>query len=232
MLSKWVYLYKVASLALSYPEREKWMMLDQLLSRAEDHLDGELLRQVAGFREYFLGAKHRREEIQSEYLRIFDTGKLVSPYETEYLTEKIARKPFELADIAGFYQAFGFDLNEDACGREPVDHIAVELEFMALMRFKEDFAAKRNQEENETIARDAGVKFLNSHLAPWGLFLCRQIDGICCDEFYKRAGELCASVLRLDCQRLGLDTECFVRDIDVRPDDLAGGDDLACGPML
>lgn len=233
MLSRWVYLYKVASLALAYPEREKWMMLEQLLSRAEEHLDGDMLGQVAGFREYLGRVRHKRDEIESEYLRVFDTGRLVSPYETEYLTEKTARKPFELADIAGFYQAFGFDLNEEIDNKEPVDHIAVELEFMALMRFKEDYAAKRSQKEKEAVTRDAGLKFLDSHLAPWGLIFCRRLGRIACDEFYKRIGELCASVLSLDCRRLGLDTECFQKDMDdERPCDATGGDGLACGPML
>lgn len=232
MLSKWVFLYKVASLAFSYPARGKWMMLEQLLSHAEDHLDGEMLRQVRRFEDCFVQTKQRREEIESEHLRVFDTGSLVSPYETEYLTEKIARKPAELADIAGFYHAFGFDLNEEIDNKEPADHIAVELEFMALLRFKEDYAAKRNQEENEMIVRDAGIKFLNAHLAPWGLFFCRRLEEIACDEFYKRSAEFCSSVLRRDCDRLGLATERFDKGTDMRPPDFTGGDELACGPML
>ena len=35
-----------------------------------------------------------------DYLSIFDLGREISSYETEYISEKLSRKPFELADIA------------------------------------------------------------------------------------------------------------------------------------
>jgi len=51
---------------------------------------------------------------EGEYWRLFGPGGVVSPYETEYDPLVAARKGHELADLMGFYTAFGFKLREPA----------------------------------------------------------------------------------------------------------------------
>ncbi|MCL5236513.1 MAG: molecular chaperone TorD family protein [Nitrospirae bacterium] len=231
MPAQLILLYKIVSLGLAYPEGKNWLLIDDLLA-AVAPFDGVTGEQFRSFRAFFAQNKHRLNEMESEYLRIFDIGGIISPYETEYLREKLSRKPFELADISGFYNAFGFDLSDDGSSREPADHIAVELEFMAIMELKEVYAMKTRREENRMIVRDARVDFLRAHLARWGFYYCRQIRELECDEFYKRLGGLLEAVLQLECDRYGLDAEFFKTAAGRRPPGGAGDDGFVCGPML
>jgi TorA maturation chaperone TorD len=84
--------------------------------------------------------------LQSEYLKIFGNivGTQCPPYETQYHGAHIFMQAQELADIAGFYRAWGLDLSEQA--KERVDHIWVELEFMSYLAFKEAYAAQKGDE--------------------------------------------------------------------------------------
>ncbi len=230
MPAQLILLYKIVSLGLAYPEGKNWLLIDDLLA-AVAPFDGVTGEQFRSFRAFFAQNKHRLNEMESEYLSIFDIGGIISPYETEYLREKLSRKPFELADIAGFYHAFGFDLS-DGGGREPVDHIAVELEFMAIMKLKEEYAMKTRQEENRMIVRDASADFLRVHLARWGFNYCRRIRELECDEFYKRLGGLLESLLQLECARYGLDAEFLEKETGRRPSEGVDSDDFACGLML
>lgn len=209
-----IYLYKILSLGFSYPEEKNWIMLEKMLSESERLLDGEILAKLKDFKNYLINNRDRIDNIKSEYLNIFDIGRKISPYETEYLTEKISRKPFELADISGFYSAFGFSINEDMTNKESADHISVELEFMAIIALKEEYARKAKQKDNENIVHDAGRKFLNDHLARWGFYYCRQIQELERGSFYKKLGSILESVLSIECDRYGLDASSFKKKID------------------
>ncbi len=57
------------------------------------------------------------------------------PYETEYTTPDALYKAHQLADIAGFYRAFGLEMSTE--NRERPDHLAAELEFMHFLALKE-----------------------------------------------------------------------------------------------
>jgi nitrate reductase assembly molybdenum cofactor insertion protein NarJ len=52
-------------------------------------------------------------------------------------------KATELSDIAGFYRAFGFEMNQEG-DRDMVDHISVELEFYSLLMMKYLYLNKAN----------------------------------------------------------------------------------------
>ena len=101
----------------------------------------------------------------SRYIDLFDRGAPVnSLYETEYGLRRSQLKTSELADIAGFYEAFGFKLSDEEGSREMCDHIAVECEFYALLAAKEQYQKEAGDSEGEAIIRDARRKFLQDHL--------------------------------------------------------------------
>ena len=106
--------------------------------------------------------------LQSEHRRTFGlTGSQC--YETEFGLPHEFRQSQELADIAGFYQAFGFKVG--GAVRERPDHLAVELEFMYVLALKEAYAVVNGLHEQVEICHDAQGKFLRDHLGRWiGLF--------------------------------------------------------------
>ncbi|MCP4203760.1 MAG: molecular chaperone TorD family protein, partial [bacterium] len=82
-----------------------------------------------------------RQALVTEHQNVFGLllGKTAPPNETEYCHSRDSfYRAGELADIAGFYRAFG--LERDAVRRERADHLSLELEFMAHLIAKEILA--------------------------------------------------------------------------------------------
>src|SRR3989304_1728199 len=104
------------------------------------------------------------EALQAEHRHTFGTsGSLV--YETECGLPNEFQQSQELADIAGFYSAFGLVLG--GAVRERPDHIAVELEFMHVLALKEALALERGLAVQAEICVEAQRAFLRAPLAGW-----------------------------------------------------------------
>lgn len=117
--------------------------------------------------------KMNLESLQAQHRDVFGlTGSLL--YETELGLPHEFRQSQELADIAGFYQAFGF--RSGAVVRERPDHLATELEFMYLLTLKEAYAEQHSLYEMAEICVDAQRKFLQDHLARWIRQFCRSLE--------------------------------------------------------
>lgn len=86
------------------------------------------------------------------------------PYETEYGRRHVFAQAQELADIAAFYAAFGL---RPTPREERPDHLAVELEFAAVLALKTALAAARAEDDQLTVATEAARRFLADHLARW-----------------------------------------------------------------
>ncbi len=128
----------------------------------------------------------------------------VCAYETEYSGSAPFQQAQELADIAGFYLAFGLHLSE-ATGDRP-DHVACELEFLEFLSLKEAYAREAPDEEMLQATRAVTRKFMREHLGrfgrAFGSSLARQ------DELglHGRLGEALVAFLEFEC-----------RELDVRP---------------
>ncbi|MBI4197299.1 MAG: molecular chaperone TorD family protein, partial [Deltaproteobacteria bacterium] len=87
------------------------------------------------------------EEFRSEQARLFSLTVAggISPYETEYGDQEVFAKTQSLADIAGFYRAFGFEVAPEAHQR--IDFIGAELEWMSWIVLKEEHARKKGRTE-------------------------------------------------------------------------------------
>lgn len=123
----------------------------------EEEIEATLERVTAG------GA----DELERSYQKCFTLtySPDVPAYEVAYVSSEVFRQTQELADIAGFYRAFGAELGGGK--RERVDHIAVELAFMQLLCLKEAFAAEHKDAEHLRVCREAQRSFLRDHLLCW-----------------------------------------------------------------
>ena len=151
------------------------------------------------------------ESLQAEHRDIFGlTGSLL--YETELGLPHEFRQSQELADIAGFYQAFGF--RSGAAVRERPDHLATELEFMYILALKEAYGEQHSIFEMVEICVDAQQKFLQDHLARWIEQFCRSLERSTGERLgetglqspYLKLSRLLEAFVSAETVRLGVDT--------------------------
>jgi nitrate reductase assembly molybdenum cofactor insertion protein NarJ len=199
-------MYAFLSQAFLYP-RENWL--------ADRHSPKALLEaQGLQIGSTFLeGYSHiTLEDLQAEHRRVF--GLVGSQcYETEFGLPHEFRQSQELADLAGFYQAFGFRMGGKV--RERPDHIAVELEFMYLLCLKEAYARAHGSIEQAEITRKAQAAFLKDHLGTWidafaaSLLIASDKTGTKDVELspYHLLARLAADFVRSDSERLGVTIE-------------------------
>jgi TorA maturation chaperone TorD len=151
------------------------------------------------------------------FVRVFGLviSKQCPAYETEYLPWKDStHRAQKLADIAGFYRAFG--LTPDSASPERPDHIALELEYVAFLLQKQlalelepdavQSADAPPRSERAGVCRDALAAFVADHIAWWvptfGRCVLRQVERSlpqCTDDADRDALTLLAGVARVLC---------------------------------
>lgn len=186
-------LFRLTAAALSCPRLETVAMVSGLGAQLapEDPEELELVR--------WLGAEACLE-LEGTYHALFSGEVPVSPYETEYGLNRTTRKALELADIAGFYRAFGMKLSRP----DMVDHLAIELDFLALLIFKSLYARHKGWGERAEIAETAYREFLESHAGRWVEAFAERLETLAPGGFYSRAARLAQRVITREVARLGL----------------------------
>jgi TorA maturation chaperone TorD len=104
----------------------------------------------------------------AEYNRLFE-GNVACPINESGFIRR--DKGAILADISGFYTAFGFKLSEDAS--EKVDHLTAELEFMAMLLVK--LVQAPDKEDASRTTHDALGSFSFDHLGEWLPTFCERL---------------------------------------------------------
>lgn len=174
--------------------------------------------------------KELLDDLRSEYIDRFDRGKEVcSLYETEYGRERAMVKGNELGDIAGFYKAFGLETGGDGVQAEMIDHVAVELEFYALLLMKATALIEAGDEEGVEIVLDARRKFLKDHLARF-IGAIGERNGVKASQFYSKVFDFCNDLVMEECEKLGVEVEKvqWLYSQAERPDELSCGAAGAC----
>lgn len=165
------------------------------------------LRRADAYRGHSRGFLHPKEPgLQDEYRRLFGHALSpdCSPYESYYGTGHVFQQSQTLADISGFYKAFG--LEPSAAGHERADHVAMELEFMAVLAAKEAHALARELPEQAMVCRDAQRKFLEDHLGRWADSFAGRLKNKS-SGFYARLAQDLAGFIDKECALLGAKPE-------------------------
>jgi DMSO reductase family type II enzyme chaperone len=140
-------------------------------------------------------------DLQTAYHHTFGiAGSLC--YETEYGLPHEYRQSQEMADIAGFYRAFGFQMGGQR--RERPDHIAVELEFMHILALKEAYALETGIPEHVEICVAAQGKFLQDHLGRWVNLFAQSVALNASGSVYEMVSQFTADFVCADAARLGV----------------------------
>jgi len=161
--------FRLLALAFGYPDATT-------RGRIASGFSNVLAAQTHRFRRGSWGKKFRsaaaawetadRAALENEHVRLFLGAGLCALRETAYGDgRRIAGRSYELADIAGFYRAFGWKLS--ASHPHLPDHLAAELEFTSVLLVKEAYALAEASAEHLEITRDATKAFLESHLGRW-----------------------------------------------------------------
>ncbi len=106
------------------------------------------------------------ETLRQDYQRLFLGSGPVSLHETAYGDgRRIAGRTAELADISGFYLAFGFGIAEG--DPDLPDHLCAELEFVSALLVKLAYAGRNGWSPARQVVRRALRSVLEHHLGRW-----------------------------------------------------------------
>ncbi len=181
-------LYGFLAAALADPHTRTWRLVLQpknqdLARESADYLRDEMAVQASALGPGELPLEHLDLrpllhdlgrpiwEIGADYDRIFGllTCRECPPYETEYHpTSEAFFRAQQLADVAGFYRAFG--VKPARATPERPDHISLELEFMAFVLLKKRLALGSQDPERwerVDVCDDVQRRFFEEHLAWW-----------------------------------------------------------------
>lgn len=152
---------------------------------------------------------------RAEYAAAFGhtVAKECPPYETCYGSSHVFMQTHELADIAGFYRAWGLEISDGA--KERPDHISVELEFMSYLAFKEAHAAGKGEPEKAALCRKVQAQFLAEHLGRWIPAFSGLLENTA-PGAYAALARMVRRMVAWDCERLGA-KPVELRSVDLRP---------------
>lgn len=200
--------YQLAAYGFMYPDKNWLSAITSFLAARKENENAtpEFERSISNALDQSLEA-HALAGLGEEYDRLFGIGEtiLIPMYETEYAMDTIFAKTKELADLHGFYNAFGVELGKDSQGERP-DHVSIELDFMATLMIKEAYAKNEAWEDKANVSFEARKKFLKDHIGRWGPTFCTVVKHKTEVEFYKVLAGSTMDLINKD-----------LRDLNVRP---------------
>jgi len=194
--------YRLLGGAWAYPTGARLEHLARLAGELSAAPPGPALRDpLAAFAAAVLGADPAA--LGDEYVFLFDRQVRCSPYEGAYGDGPgLAGKSAALADVAGFYAAFGVGPADARPDME--DHIGAELEFMSVLALKEAWALGEDDAEGVEVVRGAQVSFLRDHLGRWAETFADEVVAATPVSYYTSAARLLKTWISVDGDGLGV----------------------------
>jgi TorA maturation chaperone TorD len=171
------------------------------------------------------------EALDTAYWRLFGHTARgpICTCETEYGPDNGFHQPQQLANICGYFLAFGL-----RCGARSdlrADHISSECEFMDFLNRKEallasDVAREPQAEETLEVTRQAARTFLRDHLGRFGRALGTRVASEDESGYFSALGHVLLAFLETECIRAGVAAGPV--DLVVRPEE-TDETPMACG---
>lgn len=183
-----------------------------LLEGALEALDGITLEKLAADHRWFFGGHVISHDCPN--------------CESFYGTEGIFQLTSELADIGGFYRAFGLETSREL--NERPDHIGTELEFMHFLTYKEAYAIENEGEEKRNICVNAQMKFLKDHLGRWVGCFSDLVEKKASEGIYPRLAKFLKHFISLEMRQMDVEadeaSELNLQILDAKKEE----DDFTC----
>lgn len=172
---------------------------------------GELGADALDLRPLVAALSHPLDDLRADYDRIVGLviPKECPPYETEYHPPaQTFLRSQQMADIAGFYRAFGVEPGGGT--NERPDHLALELEFVALLLTKKrllaDAAATDASASDQLDVCDQALRdFVRDHLAWWAPAFAAGLRRKADHGLYHALASVLAGLIPLERQLLHID---------------------------
>jgi TorA maturation chaperone TorD len=158
-------LLRLLALSFGYPTAERFEALRTCLQTCLAFRERVPKRIAEPLSEFAAAIQsYDQSGYESEYLKVFThvCAADCNPCETAYVAKHIFQVSQRMAALAGFYRAFGLETS----GERP-DHIAVELEFLAFLCYRESLERMEGSLQNAQIMHQAQRRFLEQHLGKW-----------------------------------------------------------------
>jgi TorA maturation chaperone TorD len=211
--------YRFAALALADPQTGGWQELSDPETRAIVMRAAALLRDedLAVARPLALGEQPLAEldpttlfsrlppscaELNTAYDHNFGllSGSKCPPYETEYVPSKFTfQRSNLLADVAGYYGAFG--LQSSTRAPERPDHLVLELEYLAQLIGLQSAALHMNTTaaaNQADVCLEAQGRFLQEHIVWWVPAFCTLLARQDPDGYYAATATFVAALVAAD----------------------------------
>lgn len=171
------------------------------------------------------------EALAASYWRLFGhtTRGPICACETEYGPDNGFHQPQQLADISGYYLAFG--LQPAAASDARADHIACECEFMDFLHRKEALVLSHGARwshgpETLDVTERAARTFLRDHLGRFGRAFAARVASQDGHGYFGALGFMLLAFVDAECARVGV--EAGPVELAERPDSM-GETPTACG---
>jgi TorA maturation chaperone TorD len=171
---------------------------------------GEAPADTLTLRPLCAGLKRPATKLRADYDRVFgltaDRG--CPPYETEYHTNAEAFfQAQQMADVAGFYRAFGLMPAQSEPDRP--DYLPLELEFMAFVLMKKrlasvDLAGATADTDAASVCDEVQRAFFRDHLAWWVPAFASGLRRKSDDGIYGEVGRALAAWIPIERMRLDI----------------------------
>lgn len=183
------------------PAFEEERLFESMLAAAS-RLGAELAEPARRLGEAF--AAQDLETLLVDYTRLFlgPPQALARPYGSFWLSGEAAAMQESTMDVLELYREGGFEIDEGFL--EVPDHIAVELEFLYLLAFKQNEAHRAGLADARAAWEQLQAMFLAEHLGKWVTPFAAAVKAGAQTPFYRELADLTERFVRMEEAKLGV----------------------------